>query len=415
MADFKTRTPAIDPMAFANVLQRKAQMEQEQINKEIDRKNDRFKRITDAVIAGQTIASNMMTLADKRNEMKQKKLEQEAQANIADIASRPPAIPTEEPSLDPKVNQQRMEALAAERQRELMSNIARSKSAEKYNEALIEKALPKTDSLRGNALDSGNLSVKFKGEKERRQVKGTYDKINRRLYDWTGKDITDQVEDVAPAFAPYAAQLGSGEIDFRERTPGERVSTASDQPDKVDGKTLKTNVNQLHKLEVERLEKLKEDFNTDKAVSAALTKQGDYEVASAAIETGNWVGDAALISVAAKGLGRDVGNLSAEEQERYRASPQIIQKIKSKISRWTQGIIPEEDREAFREALRVAREKNDYIIEKKRDIYGRTAANRIKDLDPEFAKSYIYEYNPLTEKKDIDAAIEDFFNNPTGE
>lgn len=70
MADFRTRTPAIDPMAFANVLQRKAQMEQEQKNLDRKRKDDQINNIMNAVVQGQTIASNMMTLAEKRSQTK---------------------------------------------------------------------------------------------------------------------------------------------------------------------------------------------------------------------------------------------------------------------------------------------------------------------------------------------------------
>src|SRR5262245_42091975 len=104
MADFRTKTSNIDPQAFANVLQRKAEMEQAQINQEQQQEKSRGKRLLDAVVAGQTIASNMLTIAEKRSKAAQNEREQEAQAKISELAAMPPAVPSQEPSLDPLAN-----------------------------------------------------------------------------------------------------------------------------------------------------------------------------------------------------------------------------------------------------------------------------------------------------------------------
>jgi hypothetical protein len=66
--DFRVQTPAIDPTAFATVLQRRRQIEDQNSQAEQERKDNRLTRILAAVQGGQAIAKNMMDLADKRSQ-----------------------------------------------------------------------------------------------------------------------------------------------------------------------------------------------------------------------------------------------------------------------------------------------------------------------------------------------------------
>jgi hypothetical protein len=204
------------------------------------------------------------------------------------------------------------------------------------------------------------------------------------------------------AYRVIAEQNADGSWDYKSGANAKLVNTGSTAPESpaiVNNKPLKTNINQLQKGEVERLEKLKEDFNSNPAIKSVIAKQSELEATLAVVKIGNWVGDAALLSNAAKGMGRDVGNLSVDEQERYRFSPELVANVRSRWSRWTTGVIPEEDRELFKEALRVMREKNDDLLNKQRDKYGRIATHRVKDIDPEFAKNYIYDTESLSDDK----------------
>lgn len=67
--DFTVKTKSLDAGVVADVLQRKRQIENEQNQSSLNTFNDRMKRITDAITAGQTVASNMMALAEKRNQI----------------------------------------------------------------------------------------------------------------------------------------------------------------------------------------------------------------------------------------------------------------------------------------------------------------------------------------------------------
>lgn len=69
MPDFKVQNQ-IDPTALASVMQRKSAMEQEQANADRAERNSRVSRILEAVVTGQQIASNMMSLAESRREAK---------------------------------------------------------------------------------------------------------------------------------------------------------------------------------------------------------------------------------------------------------------------------------------------------------------------------------------------------------
>jgi len=217
------------------------------------------------------------------------------------------------------------------------------------------------------------------------------DKIRKKAYDLQGNDITEQAADAIPYFAP-ATITGTSGIYMTPRVEGTYRGAAG-----VPKGQRITSLAQLTPTEASVLEKTKEDFNTDEAAKVSRTKQADYDMADSVVGIGNWVGDAAVLSVAAKGLGRDVGNLSTEEQRRYRMSPAILDMIKTKANLWSQGIIRPEDRDAFKEAIRVMKQKNLDILNAKRETYGKLAETRVPNIDATFARNYIYEPATMTQ------------------
>lgn len=93
--NFDVKTPAIDPRAFAEVLQHKQNAEDANMRADEERRNGRLSRILAAVQGGQQIAAGMMNLAEKREDLKAKKLAAEGQQGLIGIAGEPtPTDPT---------------------------------------------------------------------------------------------------------------------------------------------------------------------------------------------------------------------------------------------------------------------------------------------------------------------------------
>jgi len=87
--DFRIQTPAVNPTAFADVLQRKQNAEDANMRADEERKNNRLKRILEAVQGGQMIASNMLNIAEKRQDLADKRVSSEGQKKFQDIITSP--------------------------------------------------------------------------------------------------------------------------------------------------------------------------------------------------------------------------------------------------------------------------------------------------------------------------------------
>lgn len=354
----------IDPTSIATVMQRRAAMEFEQNQAARTERGQQVTRLLEAVTTGQKIASNMMDLAEKRREVK-------ATNTISGIMKEPVADPT----LSPTRSQRMLDAIS-------------QRSPKEFDKSMLEAANP--DKERGFAPQQASIELK-----NGKITPAAF--INGKYYYPNSDEIIPPEEIAGKGYGLVPMQNADGSVTYVSRSTARglgKQSTAPDAPAIIDKKPVKNAVNMLEKGEVDRLDKLKEDFNADLAVKTALSKQADYQMAKSVVGIGNWVGDAAVLSVAAKGLGRDVGNLSEQEQNRYRLSPAIWEGIKTKANLWAKGIIRPEDREAFKEAVRVMDEKNEDILNKKLGVYSRTAKTRIKNLDEDFAKNYLYDQRP---------------------
>jgi len=93
--NFKVNTPAIDPMAFASVLQRKRAAEDQNAQEEQRRKDERLTRVLQAVQGGQQIANSMMANAEKKQKLKAAEQQVQAQNELASLVGSPePQMPS---------------------------------------------------------------------------------------------------------------------------------------------------------------------------------------------------------------------------------------------------------------------------------------------------------------------------------
>ncbi len=187
MADFRTRTPAVDPMALANLMQRKSQIDQQQENLDRERKDNRFTKILEAVQAGQQIASNMMNLAEKRNQ-KQGLSELDALITAPPPSASSSALPEHgtfgvQPS--PEQTQTRQAALLA---------ALVKANPSKGTEALLERQLP--DAASENADRYQQSALQITGPDGRPiTVSTTFDKVTgKQINPMNGKPIETEAD-----------------------------------------------------------------------------------------------------------------------------------------------------------------------------------------------------------------------------
>lgn len=190
MADFRTRTQSIDPMAFANVLQRKAAMEQEQKNLDRTRKDNQIKGLMDAVVQGQTIASNMMTLAEKRGK-------KEGQADLAKLMTAPePAVPTPAASSSAIGNEpfrvqpspEQMSGYSEQvtnRKKDILNALVRA-NPDEASEQMLKSAL-------GGSELKGKEQVHYLTLDDGTTVVSRFDTTGDGFKDINGKPLTDDV------------------------------------------------------------------------------------------------------------------------------------------------------------------------------------------------------------------------------
>ncbi len=84
--DFRNHNTPIDPMAIANVLQRRSEIEYRQNKDAQDRRDALLAGVAPAIEAGQHIASSMLDLANKRNQAK-------GVSDLSNLLTAPPITP----------------------------------------------------------------------------------------------------------------------------------------------------------------------------------------------------------------------------------------------------------------------------------------------------------------------------------
>lgn len=195
----------------------------------------------------------------------------------------------------------------------------------------------------------------------------------------------DQVGTWDREYAPQAIETTGG-VYMAPKLPGSTVSTAGQNYDQKKGKVSR---DQLTVPEATHLDRVKASLEKDTVYEKMAARHTDLQQATANLDTANWVGDATIPSLLAKGLGKDAGALSDQDQKRYNVSPEVWRRIKTKINRWTEGTLTPEDRGDIREALRVADEKNKDLMNKRFEIYEGKARAGVKNVNKEFMHSYL--------------------------
>lgn len=186
-------------------------------------------------------------------------------------------------------------------------------------------------------------------------------------------------------YAPQAVETTGGVV-FADKTPGNTVSTAGAAADPKQGKITRDSYTVP---ELRHLDKVKASLEGDNVFQKINERENELAQAEASLDTSNWVGDATIPSLLAKGLGRDAGALSDQDQKRYQVSPEVWRRIKTKWNKWVNGELTDADREDVREALRVAGLKNQELKSKRVDIYERKAMAGVRNGNKEFVRSYL--------------------------
>lgn len=142
--DFRPTTPAVQPGAFAEVIQRRQQIEMAQQQQEAERRSAITKQFLDAVVTGQQIASNMMSLSERRSEQKRKETQVEGQQELLQLFGEPATLP---PSQNPTPEMEVM--YQADREKRFMQAITKA-DLDKTTEALLERHMPRSTSAAGD-------------------------------------------------------------------------------------------------------------------------------------------------------------------------------------------------------------------------------------------------------------------------
>lgn len=217
MADFRVKDSSIDPMAFANVLQRKAQMEQAQANADREHKDNRLKRITDAVQAGQSIAMNMMTIAEKRGDVKKQKTEAEGQQELIGLFKEPTSVNPADPMA--KVMQP---AFEADRNKRFMQALVKANLPD-TTKALLEQKFESSKQTAGDTEVRSLLDPKTK------QVSDyIVNKKNKTVSTLGGTPLPkERADELLRGYAPKQMTDQFGNPVITPNLPGAEASTAS--------------------------------------------------------------------------------------------------------------------------------------------------------------------------------------------
>lgn len=350
MADFRTRTPAVDPQAFANVLQRKAQMEQEQLNIERREKQERFKRFTDAVIAGQTIASNMLTVAEKRNQLSQEQNRQAALKNYNELSNKPiptPELPTDLNEMTPEGLARRKADMVTSRAKQLESLLLEAAGPEKAAEYKLKQLNPNkgfapqqssVELSNGKIIPAAFINGKFYYPNTSTEIPP--DEIVGKGYGLV--PITDSEGNVKMVSRSTAKALG-------------KVGTASGEVPESKKETV-SSVFELPKEKATAARERIESIKNDKDYTDEISKINQAARLEIATRAKNFTIDEKLGASLARLFG-DAGNISIIEQSTGRENRQIFEQGKQAYQRYIKdGTLTEENRKSIQAAMAVMKD-----------------------------------------------------------
>lgn len=318
--DFTNKTPAVSPTAVAELLQRKAQIENSE-------QNDRFTRMLEAIKTGQGIATSMVNIAD-------------ANAKRHGVAAASNILKSPVPA-DQAGQEDRTRRLAG-----ALLQGAGSAGAEKLLDNLTDPAL---QGNKGFAPQQGGLEVIDKDNKH--QVIPAVFKNGQYYFANTDKLIPPEII-VGRGLGGLPVTTGNGSVDLVSRTTGSTINTVSTQnapvPEKEKGTV--SDLNRLEKNDRERVFGDIKEAQADPLIVKGREALRPLSIMRTAIVNNNRVLIDRMGGLFHKAATNDSGNLSAYEQR----DPQIraiFERLKNAGSMWAKGVPSEQTRKELLQSL----------------------------------------------------------------
>ena len=405
--------PSFDVVGAASLMQKKALAEQEQKNLEIERK---YRIIQEVIKTGQTLAADAVARSKRRQ-----------QEDFADALAKTKMTPGEVvpeqtiPGAEQTPTMERPDVTKMVGGNNGFMDVAQgTEQPDGTVVPQLEKApdtvmpsfqLPPTDNPTSTAIRKGAvvnpeeaskqfMEQQFPGPQGAMGMYGSGIPVRNRdtgerAFAQFGKDGSifvggrklnpEEIGQWDREYAPQAIETTGG-ILMAPKIPGASYDTAGAAPDKKEGKTTRESYTVP---ELEHLNKTKLALEGDTVYNKLIGRDNELQQAVASIDTGNWVGDATIPSLLAKGLGRDAGALSDQDQKRYNVSPEVWRRIKTKYNKWVEGELTAEDRDDIREAVRVAGEKNQELIDARAKIYFNKAKAGVKNGNDDYLWKFL--------------------------
>ena len=323
-------------------------METEQQRYEQERKDNRLKRITDAIMTGQSIASNMLTIADKRGELKKKQSEAEGRQEVIDILNEPLVGSNfDEPSLDPKANQQMFEMAKADRYKRLVAAYTKGDFPES-SKAFFDQQFDKSN--------SADTEIRSLFDPNTNQVSDfIINKKNPQVLTISGTPVSKEKADkLLRGYAPFVVETGSGEMVAVSKVAG-RTGTTKDTPIPKEKIGTVTNLVQLPKRDRDKVVQQISEAKSDSLITEGRKALKPLQLMRKAVENGDKATIDRMGGLFHKAITADVGNLATYEQ-RNPSSAELWEKLKNTGSLWAKGEPSEAMKQEIYNSLNSAEE-----------------------------------------------------------
>lgn len=418
--DFTVKTPSIDPMAIANILQRRGQIEQEQRNHDQKRKDDQINNIMEAVKTGQMVASNMMALAEKRNQAKGLKDLTSLVASPEPTAPAPTAnttmgtVPVQPSPEDTAAYQQKVN----QRQKDFLSALIRS------NPDDVTKELVKSKFSKGEQYAPQQASIELKNGKI---IPAPF--INGKYYYPNTQTPIPPEEIVGKGYGLNFTTDAAGNQIALSRSTGSEINRASTSaPGTKEPLKEADNIFVLPAPRRAEFVKTVEATKNDPQFRGEIQKVVNASTFERSLAAENQILDSGAALQFRKVFG-DAGNISIVEQQASEGDQQAWEKAKQLVEKKIlTGKLDEHNRQIMKDGLKVLREsahKNLLLqteLQAKSmkaqypELSERLIAENIlgKSIHTNLKKKYPDVSSEFTDSSNSDKQVDDFFNSLLG-
>lgn len=412
--DFTTKTKSIDPMAFANVLQRRSELEQQQRNYEQKRKDDQINSIMDAVKSGQQIASNMMTLAEKRNEAKGLK-------DLTGLISNPPATSASSTVLPEKgtFSVSTSPEIAKQREADMLSALIRANPDDTTKELIKSKVSP---DIKNFAPQQSSIELKDGKIIPAAFINGKY------YYPNSTKEIpTEQI--VGKGYGLNFTTDAAGNQLALSRSTGREINRASTTaPGTKEPIKEASNIFVLPAPRRVEFVKTVESTKNDPQYRQEVQKVLNASTFERSLAAKNQILDSGAPLQFRKVFG-DSGNISVVEQQASEGDRQIYQKAKQLVeTKLTSGTLNEHNRQIMKDGLKVLRESAQKNLLAQAELQAKSMKSQYpelserliaenilgKDVYGSLKKKYPSATAEFTESSTVDTQVDNFFKSLLG-